>query len=115
MYRPLRLFATLGSVMFVAGLAPFVRFLVLSWFTDQNGAAARHVQSLVLGSVILIAALLLFALGVIAELIRINRPSSRTRWSSRNAMCTAGNWPMATRPRARARMTKSSIARARNG
>jgi glycosyltransferase involved in cell wall biosynthesis len=72
MYRPLRLFVALGTFMFVAGLVPFVRFGVLSWFTS-NGGVGRHIPSLVVGSVLLIAALILFALGVIAELIRINR------------------------------------------
>ena len=73
MYRPLRLFTSLGSVMFIAGLLPFIRFVALVWFTGNNGGSGRHVQSLVLGSVILIAAVIMFALGVIAELIRINR------------------------------------------
>jgi glycosyltransferase involved in cell wall biosynthesis len=73
MYRPLRLFTGLGSVMFVAGLVPFVRFAALAWFTNNNGGSGRHVQSLVLGSVLLIAAVIMFALGLIAELIRINR------------------------------------------
>jgi len=67
------LFTSLGSVMFIAGLLPFIRFVALVWFTGNNGGSGRHVQSLVLGSVILIAAVIMFALGVIAELIRINR------------------------------------------
>jgi glycosyltransferase involved in cell wall biosynthesis len=73
MYRPLRLFTSLGSVMLIAGLVPFMRFAALAWFTNDNGGAGRHVQSLVLGSAILIAAVVMFALGLIAELIRINR------------------------------------------
>jgi hypothetical protein len=73
MYRPLRLFTGLGSLMFLAGLVPFVRFAVLAWFTSNNGGSGRHVQSLVFGSVLLIAAVIMFALGLIAELIRINR------------------------------------------
>jgi hypothetical protein len=42
-------------------------------FTNNNGGTARHIQSLVIGSVILIAAVITLALGVIADLIRINR------------------------------------------
>jgi glycosyltransferase involved in cell wall biosynthesis len=73
MYRPLTLFATLGTLLLVAGLIPFVRFLALLWFTTNNGGTARHIQSLVIGSVIIIASVITFALGVIADLIRINR------------------------------------------
>lgn len=73
MYKPLPFFASLGGFLFVIGLIPFVRFLALLWFTTTNGGAARHVQSLVVGSVLLIAAIITFALGVIADLIRINR------------------------------------------
>jgi glycosyltransferase involved in cell wall biosynthesis len=73
MYRPLGLFTLSGAAMTVIGLIPFVRFLILLVFTDNNGGAGRHTQSLIFGSVCLIAAIILFALGVIAELIRINR------------------------------------------
>jgi glycosyltransferase involved in cell wall biosynthesis len=73
MYRPLTLFATLGTVLFVSGLIPFFRFLALVWFASNDGGIARHVQSLVVGSVLIIASVITFALGVIADLIRINR------------------------------------------
>jgi glycosyltransferase involved in cell wall biosynthesis len=73
MYRPLTFFATLAAFLFVGGLIPFVRFLALLWFTNNNGGTARHIQSLVIGSVIMIAAVITLALGVIADLIRINR------------------------------------------
>jgi glycosyltransferase involved in cell wall biosynthesis len=73
MYRPLRLFTVLGSFMFVLGLLPFLRYVALVLFTNDNGGAGRHIQSLVLGGVFLIAAVIMFALGLIAELTRINR------------------------------------------
>jgi glycosyltransferase involved in cell wall biosynthesis len=73
MYRPLTFFAFLGGLLAILGLIPFVRFLVLLWFTANNGGTARHIQSLVVGSVLLIAAIITLALGVIADLIRINR------------------------------------------
>jgi glycosyltransferase involved in cell wall biosynthesis len=71
MYRPLGLFTLSGTAMTVIGLIPFVRYLILD-FTSNLGAG-RHTQSLLVGSVCLITAIILFALGVIAELIRINR------------------------------------------
>lgn len=73
MYKPLTFFASLGGFLLVVGLIPFVRFLILLGFTNNNGGFGRHIQSLVVGSVILIAAVITFALGVIADLIRINR------------------------------------------
>jgi glycosyltransferase involved in cell wall biosynthesis len=73
MYKPLSFFASLGTFLFLLGLIPFVRFLFLLWFASHNGGVARHVQSLVVGSVAIIAAFITLALGVLADLIRINR------------------------------------------
>lgn len=69
MFRPYVIFVTLGVVLLIGGLIPFVRFLVL-FMTGDNG---DHIQSLVLGAVLLIASLLAFALVVIADLLRTNR------------------------------------------
>lgn len=71
MYRPYLFFVTLGSLLLAGGLFPFIRFWYLVVFIDEAGA--RHIQSLIAGSVLLIAATVVFALGVIADLIRINR------------------------------------------
>ncbi len=73
MYRPFTLFLGLGGLLFLLGLIPFIRFLILLWFTNDNGGVGRHVQSLVIGGVAIIAAVITLALGVIADLIRINR------------------------------------------
>ena len=51
-------------------MIPFVRFPVL-WIAD--GEAAGHVQSLIFGSIMSVAALLSLALGVISDLLRTNR------------------------------------------
>jgi glycosyltransferase involved in cell wall biosynthesis len=72
MYRPLTLFATASGLLFVAALVPFIRFFALILFTSDSGGV-RHIQSLVVGGVLMIAAVLALALGVIADLIRINR------------------------------------------
>ncbi len=69
MYRPYALFGVAGILFGIAGLIPFLRFLVLSWF----GSGGEFIQSLLVGVSLLTAALLAFALGVIADLIRINR------------------------------------------
>ena len=69
MFRPYVIFLSLGTILLIAGLVPFVRFLVL-FMTGDDG---DHIQSLVLGAVLLIASLLAFALVVIADLLRTNR------------------------------------------
>lgn len=69
MYRPYVLFLSLGGLLAILGTVPFVRYL---WFFI-DGSHGSHLQSLVLGSVLLIAALLCGALGVLADLTRINR------------------------------------------
>jgi glycosyltransferase involved in cell wall biosynthesis len=72
MYKPMTIFITSAAVLFVASLIPFIRFFILFFFTANSGGT-RHIQSLVVGAVLMIAAFLSLALGVIADLIRINR------------------------------------------
>lgn len=69
MFKPFVLFATLGLVLLIAGLVPFVRYL---WLTF-SGSPGDHIQSLLLGAVLIVSALLSLALGVISDLIRTNR------------------------------------------
>lgn len=72
MYRPQMVFGTIGTLLLVAGLLPFVRFLYLV-ITDVHHDGSGHLQSLVVGLGLLIAAFIAFALNIIADLIRINR------------------------------------------
>ncbi|HEX8762602.1 MAG TPA: glycosyltransferase family 2 protein [Candidatus Saccharimonadales bacterium] len=69
MYKPVAFFVSLGAILFALGLIPFGRFMYFLVVDDGRG----HIQSLVVGSVFLIAAFISFALGIIADLIRINR------------------------------------------
>jgi glycosyltransferase involved in cell wall biosynthesis len=69
MYKPYVIFAWLTVVFGVLGLIPFVRYAVL-WAGDKEGG---HLQSLLLGSLLLIVAVLCIMLGVISDLIRTNR------------------------------------------
>jgi glycosyltransferase involved in cell wall biosynthesis len=69
MYKPVGLFVTVGTTLLVLGAIPFGRFLYFAFFHTSRG----HIQSLIIGSVLLVAAFISFALGVIADLIRINR------------------------------------------
>jgi glycosyltransferase involved in cell wall biosynthesis len=70
MYKPYILFGWLGSILFVLGLIPFARFV---YFSLQDGSTAGHVQSLLVGSILMIAVFLCVVLNIIADLIRINR------------------------------------------
>ena len=70
MYKPYIIFGSAGIIFFIAGLIPFARFVILS---IDDGSTKGHIQSLVIGSTLLIASFLSFALNVIADLIRINR------------------------------------------
>jgi hypothetical protein len=72
MYKPMMLFTTISGLLFVLALIPFVRFMILLEF-GHDSAGVHHIQSLIAGAVLLIASLLFFALGVMADLIRINR------------------------------------------
>ncbi|HYH74693.1 MAG TPA: hypothetical protein VD735_01910, partial [Candidatus Saccharimonadales bacterium] len=71
MYRPYVLFVSLGIFLLIAGLIPAGRFLY--FFLFEHSESSGHTQSLIFGSVLLIGSFLSFALGVIADLIRINR------------------------------------------
>ncbi|HEY0317621.1 MAG TPA: glycosyltransferase family 2 protein [Solirubrobacterales bacterium] len=65
-YEPLRAFATVGLVVLALALAAWMPFLI-DWIF--NGDSSGHVQSLILGAVLFIAAIQLFALGVIGDLL----------------------------------------------
>jgi glycosyltransferase involved in cell wall biosynthesis len=70
MYKPYVLFGFLGTGLFLIGLIPFARFTYFYIF-DHSGRG--HIQSLLIGSLLMIAAFLSFTLNIIADLIRINR------------------------------------------
>ncbi|QOD93250.1 glycosyltransferase family 2 protein [Chryseoglobus sp. 28M-23] len=69
MFRPLAFFLPLGALLTLFSLVPFVRYLVL-WLGNTAG---DHIQSLILGAALLVGGLLSFALGLLADLLRINR------------------------------------------
>jgi glycosyltransferase involved in cell wall biosynthesis len=70
MYKPYIIFGWLGGVLFVLGLVPFARFIIVSL---EDGTSRGHIQSLLLGSTLLTGAFLCLVLNIIADLIRINR------------------------------------------
>jgi glycosyltransferase involved in cell wall biosynthesis len=69
MYKPYMLFIPLGTALLILGSIPFVRFL----YFLVEGTGRGHIQSLIVGTAFIIIAILTLTLGVIADLIRINR------------------------------------------
>ncbi len=65
-YEPLRTFATAGLIVFALAICAWLPFLIDAIF---NGNSSGHIQSLILGAVLFIAAIQLFALGVIGDLL----------------------------------------------
>jgi glycosyltransferase involved in cell wall biosynthesis len=75
-YQPLKVFWGAALVMAVPAFAIFLRFLIL--FIDSPHDAARgHIQSLIAGAVLFIAAMLLLSLGVIGDLLDAQRTLSQ--------------------------------------
>ena len=73
-YEPLRVFTTFGVVLMLLALGAWSPFL---WDWLANGDRSGHLQSIVLGGVLFIAAVQVFALGLIADLIGANRVVSQ--------------------------------------
>ena len=71
MHEPLKAFFYFSIPFFVLGFAVILRFLWLT-FTEHNGSAG-HIQSLLLGSASIIIGVLIWLIGLIADLISNNR------------------------------------------
>ncbi|MDY6877942.1 MAG: glycosyltransferase family 2 protein [Chloroflexota bacterium] len=70
MYRPLRVFMAMGGGMIAGSLVLGLRFLYFFW---QGGGAAGHVQSLILAAILSIVGFQVCLIGLIADLVRLNR------------------------------------------
>jgi glycosyltransferase involved in cell wall biosynthesis len=68
-YEPLRVFWSLALVIGLAAVGVWIRFVV----AYAEGSGKGHVQSLILGAVLFIAAVVLWALGVIGDLLAAQR------------------------------------------
>lgn len=67
--KPLRVYSLLGGTLALGGILPIVRFLYFYAIGDSGG----HVQSLVLGGVLLTLGFVTMLVGVLAELVSSNR------------------------------------------
>ena len=69
MFRPNGIFLSLGIVLLILGLIPFIRYLIFAMLGEGGG----HLQSLIFGVALLIGSFVSFALLVIADLQKTNR------------------------------------------
>lgn len=69
MYKPHVVFSTIGGLFLVSGGSLFLRYLFFYLQHSHRG----HVQSLILGTVLLTGAFLSFVLIILSDLIRTNR------------------------------------------
>lgn len=69
MYNPLRVFVAIGGMAAAVGLIPILRFL----YFYAVGEGGGHVQSLVLGSVLMILGMVAIMFGILADLVGRNR------------------------------------------
>src|SRR5262249_13938007 len=67
--QPLRVFFYIGLALSLVGVLPVLRFLYLYAIGEGSG----HLQSLVLGGVLLVIGFITFLIGLVADLIAFNR------------------------------------------
>ena len=77
MYQPLRIFSSLALFLFILGVIPMVRYV----FLMINGSAGAHLQSLLLGSLLMSTSVTFLVLGLVAELSRIHRQLTEERFT----------------------------------
>ena len=68
-FHALRIFSTIGVLMFLPGLYGFIRFLCFYFTVGGDG----HIQSLIFSTTLIIIGFLVFMFGIIADLISSNR------------------------------------------
>ena len=69
MYRPMRVFSTLGGLLILAGMVLALRFLYF-YIIGQGGG---HIQSVILSAILLIIGFQILLIGLLADLISGNR------------------------------------------
>jgi glycosyltransferase involved in cell wall biosynthesis len=69
LYKPLRFFLWVGTLVLLPGIAIGLRFIV----KYLEGDGAGHVQSLILASILIVTAVVIYAAGIITDLTAANR------------------------------------------
>jgi glycosyltransferase involved in cell wall biosynthesis len=70
MYKPYVIFSALAIVFGVLGLLPFIRYAAIALGGDAHGG---HLQSLLVGTVLLVCSFLSVIVGIVSDLLRTNR------------------------------------------
>ncbi|MGH6945411.1 MAG: glycosyltransferase family 2 protein, partial [Geminicoccaceae bacterium] len=68
-YKPLRFFMGVGALVFATGFLLGLRYLHFAW----TGEGAGHLQSVILGALLMGMGVLAALIGVVADLIAVNR------------------------------------------
>jgi glycosyltransferase involved in cell wall biosynthesis len=69
LYKPLRFFVILGTLLLIPGIVLGLRFLTFYLAGDGSG----HIQSLILTAILMLSAVLMYLAGILADLIAANR------------------------------------------
>ena len=69
MYKPMRFFSTLGTILFLIGLGIGIYFLAITNF----GARGGHVQMLLLMTILMLIGVICFLIGLLGDAISANR------------------------------------------
>lgn len=70
LYQPLRFFWTISALFLITSLALFVRF---AWILLTSAGQPGHIQSVIVAGALAVIGVLIGALGVIADLVGMNR------------------------------------------
>jgi glycosyltransferase involved in cell wall biosynthesis len=71
MYHPFKLFLAAGSISFLVGAIPFVRYMLM--VISRGEPIAGHLQSLLFGAVFIVMGVMFIVIGIVADLLAINR------------------------------------------
>jgi heme/copper-type cytochrome/quinol oxidase subunit 4 len=97
MYRPLRVFTTIGSLLILGGVVLGARFLYLVWVRQ---GATGNVQSLILAAILSIVGVQVCLIGLIADLVSANRKMmEETLYQARRLAMEWRTGEAQTRPR----------------
>jgi glycosyltransferase involved in cell wall biosynthesis len=69
LYKPLRFFFLIGTLLLLPGIALGLRFL----FHFLSNSGAGHIQSLILAAILIVTAMIVFVAGVLSDLTAANR------------------------------------------
>jgi glycosyltransferase involved in cell wall biosynthesis len=69
LYKPLRFFLLIGTIVLLPGVVLSVRFLI----AYATGQGEGHIQSLILAAILIVTAVIIYVSGIITDLISANR------------------------------------------